>query len=472
MKRSEKPTKKGDGSDGHKMESASKKLSTENHARDSTGVQTDAAPPSPGHSDSADDSSVADWTMTAELTSAMGLQGPQATEPTATPIAPDKELQPNQRVLTRDPTYAQASFVPWFQDQCRTKLTGWGLVFDPAAVQFDTVKLDGVATPAVVLTWSASWGTIPVTRDFPLTLAPLDAPAAVTAVSALPGWAKLSASEQGLLRNLLGGESNQLSSSVRNHLRPIFAGLATKNADEQATALKGELQIGTSSPGWSSEPMGQAIATVVVAGPVEKKNYAFTGSTVDGEEWTATFNDGIVTKIMAPKAPTVGHHNHSVQEIAAAACYVPKPARAVITLIVLNPVVNPDDAYWAVEYHQPNFHSYMTAGVAGVVTVYPDKVANALPDNDGRRSAIVHETAHTWSYKTWGEDKTQGKWLQWQTAMTADVIAVSGYATAAIAEDVAETVRVYVSTKGTPRFEEYKNMVPHRFAMLATEYAP
>jgi len=83
---------------------------------------------------------------------------------------------------------------------------------------------------------------------------------------------------------------------------------------------------------------------------------------------------------------------------------------------------------------------------------------------------MVHETAHTWSYKTWGTDTTKGKWLDWKTAMTSDTTAVSGYATADIAEDVAETIRTYVSAKGTPRFQEYERIVPHRFAILKTEY--
>jgi hypothetical protein len=48
-------------------------------------------------------------------------------------------------------------------------------------------------------------------------------------------------------------------------------------------------------------------------------------------------------------------------------------------------------------------------------------------------------------------------------------VSVSGYAMADIAEDVAETVKVYGSTKGTPKFDEYKRMVPARFAMLEKE---
>ena len=54
--------------------------------------------------------------------------------------------------------------------------------------------------------------------------------------------------------------------------------------------------------------------------------------------------------------------------------------------------------------------------------------------------------------------------------MAADKVSVSGYAMASIAEDVAETIQIYVSTQGSPKFEEYRQIVPHRFAMLDKEY--
>lgn len=112
----------------------------------------------------------------------------------------------------------------------------------------------------------------------------------------------------------------------------------------------------------------------------------------------------------------------------------------------------------------------MTGGVEGVVTIYPDKETNALPSVVGQRSAIVHETGHTWSYKTWGQDTTKGKWVDWKKAMDDDKTSVSGYAMSAIAEDVAETIRAYVSNKDTPPFAEYQKIVPHRFEILKEEY--
>jgi hypothetical protein len=112
----------------------------------------------------------------------------------------------------------------------------------------------------------------------------------------------------------------------------------------------------------------------------------------------------------------------------------------------------------------------MTAGAAGVVTIYPDKETNALPSAGGQRSTMTHETGHTWSYKTWGEDTTKGKWVDWKKAMGDDKTSVSGYAMSAIAEDVAETIRVYVSSKDTPRYAEYQKIVPHRFEILKKEH--
>ena len=404
------------------------------------------------------------------LTGALGTApAPPALQ---TPAAADaaRNLAANERVLSKDPTYAAPGYVGWFANELKTKLAAWGLTFDASAVSLATVNLDGKPTKAIVLAWSPAWGALPITRDFPLSLAPADARAAVAAIHGLAGWAKVPSSDQGTIDAVLGGEENALSAASRDHLRPTFKALKAKKDDEQATAIKGVLNTKEAAPGWSPEPMTTAVATVTVAGPVAKKDYDFRGQKADAEEWTATYSDGVNVKIVSPKAPTPGYHNHSVQEVAQAAGFMPKSARAVITVIMLNPIVNPDDATWAVTYHQPDFHSYMTAGAAGVVTIYPDKATKPLPDDNGRRSAMVHETAHTWSFKTWGEDKTKGKWLVWKKAMDDDKTAISGYATNDIAEDVAETVRVYVSTKGSTRYKEYEAMVPHRFAMLKTEY--
>lgn len=397
------------------------------------------------------------------------LPGAPAT-PAAQETGAARDLAANERVLSADPKYATEGYLGWFREQVKDKLTAWELAFDPAAVQLATVKLGGASHPAVVLAWNTGWGPLPITREFPLSLSPLDARAAVTAVHALPGWSKVKHEDQGVVTHLLGGEENVLSAASRDHLRPSYKHLKSENETKQAQAIEATVHVKQAMPSWSPEPMQKEIATFTLSGPTEQKGFAFRSKTADAEEWTAHYSDHVNVKIVAPKAPTHGYHNHTVHQAADAAAHMPKSARSVIKLIQLNPVVNPDDAYWAAHYHQPNFHSYMTAGADGIVTIYPDKASNPLPDKDAQRSAIVHETGHTWSFKHWGEDTTKGGWVEWKKAMDADRISVSGYATSAITEDVAETIRVYVSTRNTPRHEEYDKIVPHRFKLLKQEY--
>jgi hypothetical protein len=224
------------------------------------------------------------------------------------------------------------------------------------------------------------------------------------------------------------------------------------------------------APDVSNETVTTAKIAYTVTGPTAIKDYAFTGRTADAEQWSAAYTDGVTLTIISPKAPEVGYHNHTVAQTADAAAYLPKAARAVITKVVLNVVVNPEDATWAVRYNRPDFHSYMTAGAAGVVTIYPDAATKALPKENTQQTSMLHETGHTWSYNKWGTDKTKGKWIEWKAAMDKDKVAVSGYARADIAEDIAETFKVYLGTKGSPKSAEYRSMVPNRFAMLDTEY--
>ena len=289
-------------------------------------------------------------------------------------------------------------------------------------------------------------------------------------VKKLPGWGKMSSEDQVILENILKGQNNAVSASVRSTLEGMLKDLASKTDVGQAKALTGLISAKESLPEVVNEPVTTTKIKYTLEGPTTEKDYAFRGKTADGEKWIVKFEDGISIPIVAPKAPEPGYHNHTVQQAADAASYLPKANRSVMTTILLNAVVNPDDAYWVAEYKTPDFHSYMTAGQAGVVTIYPDKVTKGLPDENYMRGTMIHETGHTWSYKTWGTDTNKGKWVDWKDAMAKDKVSVSGYAIASISEDVAETIQVYSSTQGSPRFAEYRQIVPNRFKILDAEY--
>lgn len=392
-----------------------------------------------------------------------GATASQAPVPAGAATGP--QIGADAVVLSNDPKWTTPTFLIWFRQQVQAKVEGWGLPFDGNAI---SLAQDG-GKQVVALTWNAAWGGRPTAPVLGEQLSPLDAKAAVTGVHRLKGWGTVKGEAQGKLDALLGGETNLVSGAARNSLRPKFPGLDGKPETEQAATLEGLIGARDATPYLADEEVRTGPAKVTLTGPSDRPNYEFRGGKGDALVYRAAYDDGTSIEIIAPKAPDPAMHYHSVQEAADAASYLPHASRVTINTVLLNSQVNPDDAHWAVQYNTPDFHSYMTAGAAGVVTIYPDK--QDLPDTNSMRGSMIHETGHAWSYQKWGQDQTKGSWLTWKTAMDTDGISVSGYAMNDIAEDVAETVRVYGATKGTPKYDEYKAMIPARLAILEKEMA-
>ena len=372
----------------------------------------------------------------------------------------DLVMQPTDLVLSKPAT--EDLVAPW-AEQCSDVITYWGHAFAAESVRFEG--------DAVLLRWNSDWGPTPVTKVLNGDDQAIDAKAAVGGMKKLTGWSALEASDQSGLEALIGGESNNMSWTARANLYSKWGSLSTDSAEDQATALGALLRSDDSKPALVDEGVSTAAAPYELAGPTEEADHQFSGQKADAEVWTQNFTDahGGSLTIYAPKDPLeAGMHQHSVQEAADAAATLPLGSRDVVNSITLNPVENPDDSYWASEYNDPDFHSYMTAGVGGDITIYPDDT-NEQPGEDYRKGTLIHETGHTWSYQQWGEDTDGAKWQPWKDAMAKDPVSVSGYADASIDEDVAETVQIYASTKDTPKHEEYRAMVPARFAILDRE---
>lgn len=374
-------------------------------------------------------------------------------------------LTADQLVISREPNWAKSEFVGWFRDTLKAKVEGWGLASDARAV---SLANDG-GTNVIALNWNSAWGSKPTTRELGMKMNPLDAKAAVTGVHALSGWGSVDGTAQGQLDALLGGETNLLSETARNNLSPKFKGLGAKPADVQSATLTGIIGAKEAVPYLADEAVASKPAVATIPAPTEDPAYGFRGGNAPALVYAVTFDDGTKVTVVAPKAPDAAMHYHTVEQAVDAASYLPSKSRATINTVVLNTQVNPDDAYWAVQYATPDFHSYMTAGGAGVVHIYPDKVAP--PSANVMRGSMIHETGHAWSYQTWGNDTTKGGWATWKAAMDSDKVSVSGYAMNDIAEDVAETVRVYGATKGTPKYDEYKAIIPKRIDILEKELA-
>ena len=317
--------------------------------------------------------------------------------------------------------------------------------------------------------WDASFDLKQIT---PENIRAVEARAAVESVQALPGYQHLNDNEKRALTAVLGGETNVLSAGVREKLRPEFVQLKAGTPEEQAAALRGALDTKqTMSEAWIPEPLSAPVASSTREPPTDHAGFQFNGMTADAEVHVVRFADGESIKVIVPKSPDPAFHNHSIDEAIESTSYLSKAARAQLEEVQLHPSRNPDDAYWAVQYNTVEFRSYMTAGVDGKITIYARETPMALGDALGRNSAVVHETGHTWSFREWGVDENQGPgWAKWKAAMAEDVVAGTKYATNSTSEDVAETIRIYTTAKGTPRFAEYEKILGKRFEILRETY--
>jgi hypothetical protein len=167
-------------------------------------------------------------------------------------------------------------------------------------------------------------------------------------------------------------------------------------------------------------------------------------------------------KVTLPKNPPPG--THTIEEVALALAALPPAARAQVKEVVVEPGANPDDAYWKVEYNDPSFTSYMTAGADGIISLYPSppKPSQAYMDQ-----SFIHETGHILSRSSWGDDsQSDPRWADWNAAVTADGIVPSGYGKKSPDEDFAETLVIYMTVRGTPQEAELRALMPERFKIL------
>jgi hypothetical protein len=202
----------------------------------------------------------------------------------------------------------------------------------------------------------------------------------------------------------------------------------------------------------------------VSRGPIERvEPFEFHGASGAAEVMKVTIDGQIITLAAPADGKYTPAVQHTLEEVVRTLAALPAVSRKNITSVHLNPVANPDDAFWAATYGNAEARSYMTCGAAGGVTIYPAE--QKYPD-DIMRTSMIHETGHAWSMKTWGEAGTGAEWDQWADATASDLVNVSHYGQSSLFEDVAEASALYLESKGTPAFAEYRAIYPARFAIL------
>lgn len=289
----------------------------------------------------------------------------------------------------------------------------------------------------------------------------------LTKLAEAPGFAALGEAAQKRLVGLVGGTNRDLAPGHREALDKLLASAAFTKADAkgQQKLLDKFLTQQPGAPGVVAPAEGAFDGkrqAYTLHGPTEIKNHAFRGAKVDAQKYEVEI-DGKKIPVIVPKSPD-GKKGafHTADEIAKSLAALPASSRAEVRQVTMNAVRNPDDPYWARKYKDPNFTSYMTAGAAGNVVIYPTKGANSQSYMDG---TMIHETGHTLSKKAWGNEGDK-RWNPWKEAMKSDQVVASKYAKNSPDEDFAETLQLYEQVRGTPQEAEMRALMPERFRLI------
>jgi type VI secretion system secreted protein VgrG len=197
-------------------------------------------------------------------------------------------------------------------------------------------------------------------------------------------------------------------------------------------------------------------------GPPKATKHTFPGDSAPSDAIEQVVDvKGKQIKVITPQAAApAGKHLPSAEQIAKSLAAVPADQLNSIQQVVVSPKANPSDAYWAVEYKQPNFSSAATGGNKGV-TFYPKSTPwdQAFVD-----STTIHEGGHTYSQDLW---KDADKKKAWEEVIKKDAPnSPSKYADSAPTEDFSESLVMYSLSKGTPCEATARKLYPNRYAAL------
>jgi hypothetical protein len=311
---------------------------------------------------------------------------------------------------------------------------------------------------------------LPAPKGPPPADAPKPPPAAkefpeVTKLKETKGFKALNEDEQKKLLAYVGGANKEISEPGRKALGTLLGDKATK-ADDPETFRK-FLKDQPGAPGVVDAAPGtfdtRREKYKVSDKPTEVKDYAFRSGKADALKYDVEIN-GQKIAVYLPKTPDAKQGKfHSLEEVAKGLAALPESSRKLVKEVHVQPNQNPDDAYWAKQYNQPGFRSYMTAGADGVISAYPstNKISQTYLDG-----TMIHETGHTLSNKKWGADNTAKGWDPWRAAMKSDGIIPSQYAKSSADEDFAETLQLYQTVKGTAAEKEIRALMPERFKII------
>lgn len=290
---------------------------------------------------------------------------------------------------------------------------------------------------------------------------------ALSKMASSPGFALLSATEKTRLLKLVGGTNSALSLPIRVAMQALLYqdAFAAANPQQQAQSLKAFLAEERGLPELVSCASGAFRgkgARYSLKGPIPVKGYPFRGGKADAQKYEVNIGGKEISVHLAQDI-NEGLRQHTIDEVARGLGTIPASSRALVRNVDLEGEPNPEDAFWARQFGQPDFAAYMSAHADGNVSVYPLPYENTDEELAG---TLVHEMGHTLSMQKWGEDTGGPRWEEWKKAGTSDGVHPSKYAQASLHEDFAEAMVLYQQVKGTTQEGEIRDLMPERFRII------
>lgn len=282
------------------------------------------------------------------------------------------------------------------------------------------------------------------------------------------GFRGLPQADRDLLLRYVGGANQELSVPARTQLDQLMGSpqFRTATQAQQTQQLQTFLRDQPGLLGHVSEaPTAYGPSSGWRMSPgTTVSNIPFQSGTGSATRYDITVDGRTIPVYVSPQTGGNGLNNHTPAEVATALSRLPPEVRANINEVRINGAQNPSDQFWAQQYGDPNFRSYMTADSAnGVVDLYPTSHPQGA---DYLTGSLVHEVGHFESQTNYGYNSSGQGWQEWRDAMQADRLAPSAYGKSNPDEDFAESYALYFQVRGTPQEAEVRALMPERFRLI------